>query len=140
MSEISRENIGNDVIAVMSSRGDADAAVSELRDLGFEAEGIRIYRPGEAEATLDPFGHRSGLLTRIFKHFQGHLSDENKLLEEYEQAAQAGNDIIAVRVDKPGQPEAASEILERHNAANIRHFGSLAVRDMQAQGRATPLE
>jgi hypothetical protein len=81
-------------------------------------------------------GKRSGGLTRLVKNVKGQLSDENRLLEEYVDAAHAGLDVIAVRAGTQEQVQRAYEVLQAHNASNIRHFGVWAVTDLHEQGRA----
>jgi hypothetical protein len=136
-SDTFKERIENDVVAVMRSQHDIEEAVSDLERQGFEREGIRVYHPGDAPERLDAMGHQSGIIRKVIKHFEGHLSDQNLLLEEYEEASRSGLDIIAVRVHKPEQADLARDVLQNHNAENIRHFGPWAVTDLENQGRAT---
>jgi hypothetical protein len=132
-----RERIENDVLAVMRSESDVREAVLELERQGFGRDGIRVIHPGDAPHQIDAQGKDSGVLTRVVKHVQSALSDENELLEEYEEAAGEGAEIIAVHAAKKDEVERARDILLAHNGENIRHFGSLAVTDLESQGRAS---
>jgi hypothetical protein len=138
MTSDKSERIENDVLAVIRSRSDAREAARDLEQQGFEPEGIRVFQSAdEAEEKLDPFGERSGFLQKILKHYEGLHSDENRLLEEYTEAAKSGAGVIAVHVDRKEDVEKARDILLGHNAENIRHFGTWAVTDLEGQGRAT---
>ncbi|HEY7269177.1 MAG TPA: hypothetical protein VH951_05070 [Dehalococcoidia bacterium] len=129
--------IDNDVLAVVRSVNDAREAATDLERNGFEADGIRVIHSYEAAEQIDAQGKNAGGIARIFKHVQSALSDQNELLEEYEEAANEGAEIVAVRVTRDTDIERARDILLAHNGENIRHFGSLAVKDLQDQGRAS---
>ena len=52
-------------------------------------------------------------------------------LAEYEQAVREGGTVIAGKVDADDQRDRADDILERHGAYGVNHFGAAVVRTIK---------
>ena len=125
--ERKEENIPNhQVIAVINGSASADEAARDLEQRGFHSE---VMSGEEAVAHLQK-GDSSGLLNKIVKAAQDHLSEETNYRAQYEEEARNGNDIISVRVKDQEQAEEVKNLLETHGARNMRYFGALSVADL----------
>jgi hypothetical protein len=108
----------------------------ELEQAGFA--GSRPLLGDEAAETLDAKGERGGLLDKLVKSVQDHLSEQPDYLAQYEAEAREGNVVLAVPVDERERAEAVKDVLQRHGARNIRYFGKLAVSDLTPTSNPTP--
>lgn len=129
MSNQEKEHIpDNHVVAVISGQQASEAAARDLQSRGFGH--ALLFHGDEVAEKVDPKGEHSGPIGRVVKAVQDHLSEEPDYLEQYQEEARAGNEVVAVRVDDRDQAEAVKEILEQHGARNVRFFGKLAVTDL----------
>ena len=117
----------NDVMAVIDSPEEGGKALAELREAGFHAEDVLLATGGEAVDRMDASGRHCGLLAHFVRWLEGFLTDEGVLGREYEAAAQAGHSIIAVHTHDAAEIARAREVLARHGAHHVYHFGHWAL-------------
>jgi hypothetical protein len=121
----------NHVLAVISGTIAARQAAETLAREGFpDAE---VFEGTEFAEKVDAKGNNSGLVAKVVKSVEDHLSDETNYLMQYEEEARRGNEVIAVPVPKKEDAEKIRDILIRHNARNVRYFGHLAVSDLSGE-------
>ena len=130
------DNIPNNhVIAVISGKESGETAARELQGRGFFQ--THLFRGEEAAETIDARGENSGILTKVLKAAQDHLSEEPNFLAQYQEEARNGNEVIAVKADNQEQANEIKDILDRHGARNVRFFGTLAVADLTPESNPT---
>jgi hypothetical protein len=122
-----RETVpSNHVLALVSNVSVAQRAVDELRAQGFE-EPIIIENDQVGER-LEEEAHP---IANFFMKIWGrHVSEEPDYLDQYEQAARQGRTVIAVKASDQEEVDRIQSILERHQATNVRFFGTFAVTDL----------
>jgi hypothetical protein len=97
-----------------------------------------LYLKGdEFQQTVGANDEKSGnVLTKALKSIPEALSEESNYLAQYQEEAQNGRFIVAVKADNRDRAEAAAAILRSLGARNSRLFGSLQVTDLS--GPANP--
>jgi len=120
MSETKIPN--NHVVGVLSGRKSVDDAVVKLRGAGYD-DVLVMHRVDGAGEGVNP-------LSALMEKLAGHLSDETGYLDQYKEATENGDVVLAVGADQGDAADRARDILEREGAVNVRYFGRLAVTDM----------
>jgi hypothetical protein len=115
------------VVAVL--KGGSASAVQDLQASGFAESQVLDARTMEEE--VDPMGEESsGPVEHVVKAMRDHLSEETNYLKQYMEAAQAGQEVVAVKVGDREEAQAAGSLLAEKGAENIRYFGALAIVDL----------
>ncbi len=126
----------NHVVGVISGSKSADDAVNRLHKAGYEDVLVMHH--------VDTMGEGVNPLSALLERLSGHLSDETGYLDQYQEATDRGDVVLAVGADHGEAADRVREIMELEGAANIRYFGKLAVTDMtpptnpSAASSATP--
>ena len=111
------------VLAVLEGPEQSEAAVGALQQAGFTPDDIAVLRGQEAVETLDIEGKRSsGGFARTFKAVWSYFSVEGPELRPYEEASEAGHDIIAVKVSDDDRVATVTEVLNRFDASEMKYF------------------
>jgi hypothetical protein len=118
----------NHVIAVLPSDGAIKSAISDLTRNGFDDN--TVLRGEGVTNEVDPKAENSGAIGNLARAVGDHLSEEQNFLAQYQEEARSGNAVLAIHVKDKDQAEAATQILEKYSARNIRFFGKLAVTDL----------
>jgi hypothetical protein len=113
------------LVAVVDDHSDAEAIEEELRAASFEQ--VHVYRGRGGAETIDSSGADHGVSGGLVRGVQQAFSNKDNLAE-YEQAVRKGSTVIAVRVEDDAARDRAIEILERHSAHDMNHFGAAVVR------------
>ena len=112
----------NHVVGVISGSKSADDAVNRLHRAGYE-DVLVLHR-------VDNLGEGVNPISALIEKLSGHLSDETGYLDQYQEATERGDVVLAVGADQGDEADKAREIMELEGAMNIRYFGRLAVTDM----------
>jgi hypothetical protein len=112
----------NHVVGVISGSKSADDAVSRLQRAGYDDVLVMHH--------VDKVGEGVNPLSALLERLSGHLSDEVGYLDQYQEATEKGDVVLAVGAEQGDQADRVREIMELEGAVNIRYFGKLAVTDM----------
>jgi hypothetical protein len=112
----------NHVVGVIGGSKSAETAVVKLRRAGYE-EVLVMHRVDGAGEGVNP-------LSALVERLAGHLSDETGFLDQYKEAAEKGDAVVAVGAEQGAPADKARDILELEGAVNVRYFGRLVVTDM----------
>jgi hypothetical protein len=112
----------NHVVGVISGSKSADDAVSRLNKAGYDDVQVlhNVAQLGEGNNPI------SGLIEKL----SAHLTDETGYLDQYKEATERGDVVLAVGAEHGEEADRAREIMELEGATNVRYFGKLAVTDM----------
>jgi hypothetical protein len=122
----------NYVLAVVDGRDAAATTVIELRRAGF-AETLELHGTELQEAAGSNDNKTGNFLMRALKSIPEHLSEEPEYLAQYQEEAEKGRSVIAVKAGDRDQADVIGEILQRCGALNARFFGALMVTDLSGQ-------
>jgi len=116
------------VLAVIASTSAAEEAAADLERRGLGRPDVLA---GEAAgAKIQTTADKRNPIAAALKFAVEHLSEEESYLEQYEEQAQAGARVLALRVKDRSQAEQVRDVLQLYGAVNIRFFGKLAVADL----------
>ena len=90
-----------------------------------------MYQGRDGVGAIDSTGTEHGIVGGVVRGVQQALSNKDNLAE-YEQAVIDGAVVIAVRAEDDEARDRAADILERHSAHSINHFGKAIVRTIKA--------
>lgn len=116
------------LVAIIDDRSGAGSAERELADAGFNE--VHVYRGTDGADTIDSSGTEHGTVGEIVRGVQQMFSNKDNLAE-YEQAVREGRTVIAVKADDDETRDRADDILERHGAHAVNHFGKAVVRTIK---------
>lgn len=124
------ENLKVDrLLAVFDSHDALRRAVGDLVSAGYPEPAVLTGEDGAQQ--IDARNESSGNpIARLIGMVEDHLSEATNYLSQYEEEARSGNLVLAVEVAGRDEAEPARQVLLRHGARNIRHFGKLAVADL----------
>ncbi|MEX2599515.1 MAG: hypothetical protein WD533_07655 [Dehalococcoidia bacterium] len=119
------------VLAVLPDPAKSESVHDELLDAGFAEGSVTVLRAGEAVEALDIEGKRTDhSFLRPFHAIWGYLSVEAPELRVYEEASEAGQDIIAVKALTAREVARANDVLTRFEATEVRHFADWNISDV----------
>lgn len=111
------------LLAVVDSADEAARVVDELVADGVDRAAIEVFS-GEADAEVfDASGRRRGLWGRALRTVQFTLMDQMPDFAYYEAAVRQGRSVISVRARGEAAMRRAVEVMRRHGAHFINHFG-----------------
>jgi len=119
------------VLAVIPSSSAAREAAADLERRGFGRPEVLAGR--RAEAKIQTTSDKRNPIAAALKFAIEHLSEEESYLEQYEEQAQAGANVLTLKVKDREEAERVRDVLQFHGAVNIRYFGKLAVADLTPQ-------
>ena len=112
----------NHVVGVISGSHAVDDAIGRLHKAGYEDVLVMHH--------VDAAGEGVNPLEALIERLGGHLSDETGFLDQYQEATDRGDTVLAVGAEQGEEADRVREIMELKGAVNIRYFGRLAVTDM----------
>jgi len=112
------------LLAVIDDHAGAEAAQRELLEAGFDQ--VHVYEGRAGAETLDSTGTEHGIAGEVVRGVQQMFSNKDNLAE-YEQATREGATVIAVRIQDNEARDRAADILGRHAARDMNHFGKAVV-------------
>lgn len=116
------------VLAIIDRPEDAAGAEHELAEIGLE--GVRVFRGEQGGEEIDSSGTEHGIAGRLVRGLQQALSNKDNLAE-YDEASRAGATVLAVPVADDTTKDRAVEVLRRHGARSINHFGTMIVTTLE---------
>jgi hypothetical protein len=116
------------LVAIIDGGDDAVSAEKDLVDAGFSE--VHVYRGVDGAQTIDSTGTEHGPFGEVIRGVQQLFTNKDNLAE-YEQAVREGHTVIAVKVDDGDARDRADDILERHGAHAVNHFGAAVVRTIK---------
>ena len=110
------------ITAIFSSPADLKAALSDVKNAGFNHNDTAVFVGAEGAIQLDA----SGTIRDIagLKMFQNAVCDEGQLFDDFEQALQRGGAVVAIAVaDDENKKKPLAMLLKSHNARKINYWG-----------------
>jgi hypothetical protein len=126
----------NYVLAVVDGSDSAAKAVIELERAGFHD--TLVFKDEELQDTQDE--KKGNILSKALKLIPEHLSEESDYMEQYQEEAEKGSSIVAVRIASSDRVQVVGDILLRFGARNTRFFGGLMVTDLSAPSNPSARE
>ena len=119
------------LLAVIDDAGQAERAVNALLEAGFDRAAIEVYTgKGDAEV-FDASGRRRGPWGRLLRTVQFTLMDQMPDFAYYEAAVRQGRSVISVKAPREADMRRAVDILRRHGAHFINHFGLFTTEEFE---------
>lgn len=112
----------NHVVGVLSGHRSADDAVNRLKEAGFNEVLVMTQ--------VDALGENTNPISSFIEKLSAHLTEESQFLNQYKDATERGDIVLAVEAEQGEDADRVREIMELEGASNIRYFGRLAVTDM----------
>jgi hypothetical protein len=109
------------VVAFLDSPDEAQAAMQQLAEQGFDRDRIWVLCGTKGAERLDVSGRHSGLRGRVYRLIEW-MSDEKGILFRARDHLAAGGLVLSVRADEEQKPTAA-HILGAHGGHGMAHFG-----------------
>jgi hypothetical protein len=109
------------VVALLDGPDEAQAAMEQLVEEGFDRDRIWVLCGTKGAERLDVSGRHSGLRGRVYRLIEW-MSDEKGILFRARDHLSAGGLIVSVRADEEQKSDAA-RILGKHGAHGMAHFG-----------------
>jgi hypothetical protein len=110
---------------IMGIFEDSDAGVSAAEDLksnGFAPNDIELFCGVPGAKTYDFTGKDHGALIAALRTFRS-ITFDRVIMDRYEQALRDGHCVMMVHIHKTPLRDQAAEIMHRHGAAQVDHFG-----------------
>jgi hypothetical protein len=126
MSDQPNRSVGSAVgrlLAVFDTRTEADAAVEELTEAGFDRSRIELYEGADDAGVFDASGRRRGLRGRLYRIIEFSWADQAPDFAWYEAALREGRVVLSVRVRGQQQVRSASDIVQGHGGHFVNQFG-----------------
>jgi hypothetical protein len=122
----------NSVTGHFANFEDADAALNELKTVGYGEEQFDILCGPEGALALDRTGQHHGLAAQLVR-FAQQLSDlEHPLMQRYEEALNAGHIAVAVKVEGNQEKiDQVHQIFKSHHGHDIVFYGKNAVHKLE---------
>jgi len=122
------------MLAIFDGDSDAGEAAKDLATSGF-AE-VNRYAGTRGALEIDSQGTEHGLASRTERTIE-HLASDVSDLGQYDEAVRLGHVVLGVHVDDDERRQDVADILHRHRARDVRHFGSLAAESMPVDRERT---
>jgi len=119
------------VVAMIDSKMEAEATVSELIDAGFDSNTIDESMGTEGMLFLDPDGTEHGLINKLIRKWQVLAQgEENKYINRVRDNLQHGHAVVSVPALSQSLRSRAAGIMHRHHASDVRYYGHLYVENL----------
>lgn len=121
----------NRVVAMIDSKKEADATVSDLLNAGFDDRMIDESVGKEGLLFLDPDGTEHGFINKMIRKWQVLAQgEENKYLNRVRDNLTHGHAVVSVPALTEAARAKASDIMHQHSASDIRYYGNLYVENL----------
>lgn len=122
------------MLAIFEGSGDAGAATRDLAASGFAD--VNRYAGTSGALTIDSQGSEHGVASSVERTID-HLASDVSDLGQYDAAVREGHVVLGVLVEDDERRQDVADILHRHRARDVRHFGSLAAESMPVDRERT---
>lgn len=124
----------NRVVGMIDDKYEADEAIQDLSEHGFDESMIDESVGSDGLKFLDPDGRSHGWGTKIVRLWQNIAQgEEHKYLNNIRKNLKEGHAVVSVPVDSVGARNKAAKILAEHNASDIKYYGSFFTEKMNVQ-------
>jgi hypothetical protein len=105
--------------------------VKELNDAGFAQDRIEVFKGPQGAEELDIEGKNHGLLVRFMRGLEELFSDEISVFHRANKVLQSGGSVVAVYPHgHETEWRKVGEILKRHGATDVTHWGKWIIETM----------
>lgn len=119
------------ILAVIDDPAVAARVASDLAAAGLPASDITLLRGDEGADRLDGTGARNGATARLRRVVDFAVADQLVDMAWYEQAVRDGKVVVMVRVRGDGPRQATLDVLRRHGAHFVNHYGRFATEEIE---------
>jgi hypothetical protein len=120
-----------EILAVIDDCAEADRAVQSLEAAGIPADGIFPMEGRRAIEIREDFRKHQHALGRIGRAISNLMSDSAQFEQEYFDEARKGHHLLVVRAPSAEVVDRVLPVLRAHEAHHVRHYGALAVEELQ---------
>jgi hypothetical protein len=126
------------LVAVLPDAGAAERTVAALREAGWGDAEVETWSGDVVIAMQEQRQAHRSLMERLGAAL---ASDERMAVDQYIEEARQGRHFVTVRAPEEAQADRAAEILARHGAYGMRHYGANTLREIaQPVDEQTPPE
>jgi hypothetical protein len=119
------------LVGAIDNAPEAERAVGDLQAAGFPADDIVLLHSGDVlDRMLIKEQHR-GFFEKILYPLERWGTEEGLHAGRFEQEALKGHSVVHVYTPEERQMRQASEILRRHGAHHLKHYGKWAIEDLR---------
>ena len=119
------------VVSVVDDLDEAEQAAEALRQAGFPAADVRLFRSEEIVGALRAIAANRNVFQRIGAAIQRELTEEGAANKDYDADALAGRHILTVLAAEPDEIERARKVLVEHGARRIMHYKRWTITDLR---------
>lgn len=110
------------LLGVFENSDSGVAAAEELKANGFDPNDIELFCGVPGAETYDFSGDEHGLAAKFLRKFRN-ITFDRVIMDRYQQALQNGHCVMTVHIHKTPRRDEAAEIMNRHGAVQVDHFG-----------------
>ena len=118
------------VVAVVDDPAEAEGAVHELREAGFDEGAITVLQGPEGADRIDGMGRAHGIGSRLRRLLAFTVMDQLPDFVLYERALRDGRTVLIVRAPADADKRRAHEILRRHGGHFTNYYGRFATEEL----------
>lgn len=118
------------VLAVLDTEADAEAARDALEGAGFEPAMVTLRSGPDGTARIDGLGRSNGAGARLRRLLAFTVMDQLPDFILYERALRDGRFVLAVRAAREDEKLQARDILRRHGAHFTNYYGRFATEEL----------
>jgi len=126
------------LLAVIDDPVEAAVIGAELTERGIPSQDVSILRGTEGAERLDGTGASNGLRARLRRVVDFTIADQLVDMAWYEWAVRDGRVVIMIRVRGDGPRATVLDVLRRHGAPFINHYGRFATEEVVRWQGAEP--
>lgn len=119
------------LVGAISTVQEAERAVADLEAAGFARDDIVVLRPGEVLRNMQIKEQHRGFFEQMLYPLERWTTQEGLHAGRYEEEALGGHTIVHVYTPEEQQMRRALEILRRHGAHELKHYGKWAIEDFR---------
>lgn len=119
------------IVSVIDDVNEGERAAEELRQVGFPASDVRLFRGEEVVGALKAISAHRNVLQRLTAAIQREVTEEGLANKDYDEDAMAGRQILTVMAVKPEEIDRAREVLVAHGARRIIHYKKWTITDLR---------
>jgi len=120
----------NWLVGVIDNPQMAEQAVQTLLQAGFNQDDVLLTHGPDALRRMEAKDEQRGPLGWIHKAVANIVTDASSFQDTYATEASAGHSIINIHTDDEAYITRGAEVLRRHGAHYIKHFGPWTITDL----------
>jgi hypothetical protein len=119
------------LVGAINDPQEAERAVQDLEAAGFAQDDIVLLRAGEVIQNMRVKEQHRGFFEQMLYPLERWNTQEGLHAGRYEQEALKGHAIVHVYTPEEDQMRRARDILQRHGAHELKHYGKWAIEDFR---------